>query len=185
MRTIYYVNSYQLSKSSRDDHDPYTMIEITDELSFGKVKVNTYCFDILCAYVPVNYIGNDIVENNIIKELNWDNVLNDLKDGSIHRKYWYKWFLYRMYDFDAIYKDFGSDLLVIYKDNEIIGSINTSKLKYHEKTLQELEMELNYMIDHNIDKDKAEKLLDIVKNDPEVRMSNEEHFRLKYGEQLS
>jgi hypothetical protein len=180
MRKIYYVHSSQLAKSARDDYNPYTMVDITEQFRFGKVKVDTYCFDICCDYAGSNYIGTDIIDENIIKELNWDNILNDLKDGSIDRKYWYKYFLMRTYGFATGYDKIGSTKLEVYKDHYVIGLIDASNMDLTEQVLQELELILKYMIDHNIDKDNAERLLDIVKNDPEVRMTNEEYFNLKH-----
>ena len=87
MDKIFYIDSSLLGKCKRSKWGRYTIVMIEEKLTFGKVKVSTWGFDIPFAYSPVNHIGYDIVDENDIKELNWYNILNDFQKAYHDRKY--------------------------------------------------------------------------------------------------
>lgn len=184
MREIFYVDSNVLTKTAREKFSPYTMVGVIEKLPYNKVKVYTYCFDIPCAYYASNRIGSDIIEEDKIKTLNWDTILNDLKKGTCNRKYWYWWFLNKAYKCDSLYADWNSTVLRIYWDGKIIDTLDTSKLNEehpwckNQHVLVETEIVLNYMIQNNIDKDNASKLLEIIHCD-DVTITTEESLREK------
>lgn len=184
MKKIFYVDSKILSKTAREKYSPYTMVSIVETLPYNKVKVDTYYFDIPCAYVPVNYIGTDIIEQDKIKTLNWDTILNDLKEGDSCRKYWYWYFLNKTYNCDACFKSFGSTLLNVYWDNAVIATLDTSKLAEehpwckNQYVLVKLDTVLKYMIENHIDEENASKLLEMIHSD-DVTITTEESLTKK------
>ena len=60
MDKIFYIDSSLLGKCKRSKFGRYTIVMIEEKLSFGKVKVSTWGFDIPFAYSPVNYVGYDL-----------------------------------------------------------------------------------------------------------------------------
>ena len=178
---ILYIERNKLSKSARGKmYVPYTMVEIVERLNFGRVKVRTYYFDIVCAYYPVNIISMDIVDEKDIKELNWENVINDLKLGSVDRKYWYWHFLEREYSCRAILND-ENEHIVFWDKYVKIGRCQYPNLPQWTKgqiTLWEIDTVLNYMVENNIDAEYARKLIDIIHED-DVTITVEEHLRKK------
>lgn len=179
MKKIFYVDSKILSKTAREKYSPYTMVDITDTLPYDKVEVNTYYFDIPCAYAPANHIGTDVIEKSTVKTLNWDTILNDLKEGDSVRKFWYWHFLSRTYNCQSGFKSFGSTLLNVYWDNAVIATLDTSKIAEehpwckNQYVLVKLDIVLKYMIENHIDEENASKLLEIIHSD-DVTITTEE-----------
>lgn len=101
MDKIFYIDSNLLGKCNRCKWGNYTIVSLVDKLTFGKVKVSTWGFDIKFAYAPVNHIGYDVVEENDIKELNFYNILNDFNNSYHDRKYIIWDFLCNNYNFDS------------------------------------------------------------------------------------
>ena len=81
MDKIFYVDNNLLGKCNRYKGFNYTIVMVVDKLTFDKVKVSTFGFDIRFAYSPINHIGYDVVKENDIKELNWYNILNDFNNS--------------------------------------------------------------------------------------------------------
>ena len=67
MDKIFYNDSSLVGKCKRSKWGGYTIVMIEEKLTFGKVKVSTWGFDIPFAYSPVNHIGYDVVDENDIK----------------------------------------------------------------------------------------------------------------------
>ena len=62
MDKIFYVDNNLLGKCNRCKWCNYTIVMIEEKLTFGKVKVSTWGFDIPFAYSPVNHILYYIVD---------------------------------------------------------------------------------------------------------------------------
>lgn len=184
MKKIFYVDSKILSKTAREKYSHYTMVSIAETLPYNKVKVDTYYFDIPCAYAPANKIGTDVIDERKIKTLNWDAILNDLKEGDSNRKYWYWHFLNKTYNCDAYFKSFGSTLLNVYWDNVVIATLDISKLAEehpwckNQYILVKLDIVLKYMIENHIDEENASKLLEMIHSD-DVVITTEESLTKK------
>ena len=185
---IFYVESSKLGKSARSKWGEYTIVEIDKVLDFGKVKVQTYGFDIPFAYAPVNHISKDIVEQEDIKELNWDAILNDFQKDNSDRKYHIWHFLQTYYPCDSHTMDyFNKDkesFLAVYWDDKEIDRIHYPA-EYvvpawckRQNVLWEIDVVLDYMIEHNIETENAEKLKKLIRTD-EVTMTTEEYLRSK------
>ena len=180
---ILYVNRGILSKSARGRQltYPYNIVEIDERLRYGKVKVSCYVFDIMCAGAPDNRTGTDVIDEKDIKVFDCDAVLNDLKEGDIHRKYWYDNFLRINYPY-SVHSDHIDNTAYVYWENKVIGSYlyRPSDGQIPEwcngsSVLYDLDIVLNYMIENSIDTDKAFRLLEIV-HEPDVTMTVEEHL---------
>ena len=83
MNKILYIDSKLVCKAYRKHNPYYMLVRVVEHLNFGKVKVECYWFDIPCPYYPANFLGYDIVEEKDIKELNWHNLLNDIKTAML------------------------------------------------------------------------------------------------------
>ena len=174
---IFYVDSSVVSKLIRKNNPYFVMVNVQKSVGFGKVKVNCYWFDIPCAYSPVNLIGTDIVEEKCIKELNWDNLINDVsKKGYSSTKYWIWWFLQRYYDYTAGNQFIGSTLTDIYHKDELIATIDENDFKhYDDKVIKEIDIVLDDMIRHGIECANCLELKAIIRT-KEIRMTPEEEL---------
>ena len=79
------LNKYNSKKVRRLVGDAkYALVKITDDLGYGKVKIDVYHYDVLCAYHPMNRIGFDIVDRSDIKVLDWNTVMELHNSGDKH-----------------------------------------------------------------------------------------------------
>ena len=80
-RKIYYVPVGKVCKAARGKYAAtcgFLMVDVLERMRYGKVSIDTYCFDIPCAYAPVNRIGHDVLESDAdIRELNWKTLFDD------------------------------------------------------------------------------------------------------------
>ena len=187
MDKIFYIDSSILSKCKRSKWDRYTIVMIEEKLAFGKVKVSTWGFDIPFAYAPVNHVGYDVVEENDIKELNWYNILNDFQKDYDNRKYTIWHFLKHNYHCDSSLIDcFNKDKItyqVVYWDDVEIAkreydNNNLPEWCKGQDILWEIDRVIEYMIDHNIEKENAMQLKELIRTDP-VTITTEEYLRMK------
>ena len=180
MEKLYYINSSLVKKAYRKDNPYFLLVRVFERLEYGKAKVDCYWFDIPCAYYAVSLIGSDIVDEKDIKELNWDNLLNDvIKKGHSSTKYWVLWFLYRFYDYSALTQTMGSDLLDVYCNKNVIATIDSTKFNdYSEQVLKEIEIILDDMIKKGIECENCIKLKEKIKT-KEFSMTTEDELRMK------
>ena len=113
---IHYIPVEKVCKAARGKYAAtcgFLMVDVLKRMRYGKVSIETYCFDIPCAYAPVNRIGHDILESDAdIRELNWTNLFADfLKPDNIYYDTAYVvWnFLRRKYPIDSRTAGFGDD----------------------------------------------------------------------------
>lgn len=52
----------------------YGLARIVKDFHDGKVKIEVYYFDVMCAYAGANHIGSDIVEKRDLEILDWNMV---------------------------------------------------------------------------------------------------------------
>ena len=177
MIQILYIDSSLVSNVIRKNNPYFVMVGLQEKLNFGKVKVNCYWFDIPCAYYPVNFIATDIVEEKDIKELNWDNLLNDITNkGYSNTKYWIWYFLRRYYDYNASCQFISTSLLDIYHKDELITTINAEDFNdYGYMVLKEIDIVLDDMIKHGIECENCVKLKEKIRT-KEIRMTTEEEL---------
>jgi len=183
MDKIFYIDSDLLDKCNRSKWGNYTIVSIVKKLTFGKVKVSTWGFDIRFAYYPVNHIGYDVVEENDIKELNWDNIINDFNKSSYDRKYIIWDFLRNNYPLDSsMVRDKGAYQIVYWDCNEIAKRIydktNLPDWCKDQDILWEIDCVIDYMIDHDIEKENAIRLKELIRTD-QVTMTTDEYLRMK------
>ena len=187
MDKIFYIDNILLSKCNRCKWCNYTIVSVVDKLTFGNVKVSTWGFDIKFAYAPVNHIGYDVVEENDIKELNWDNIINDFNNSYHNRKYIIWDFLMYNYPLDSsltdwFHKDKDTYQIVYWDDVEI------ARRKYDNNNLPEwckgqdilwkIDCVIDYMIDHNIEKENCKQLKELIRTDA-VTFTTEDYMRMK------
>ena len=131
---IYYIDATKVCKSARKREAVragYLMADVVERLRFGKVSIDTYWFDIPCAYAPVSRIGHDIVEADGIRELNWKTLFSDfLTDGRIaYDTKFIVWnFLRWQYPLNSYYETFGSHRLIVELGGDVIGSFDEREL---------------------------------------------------------
>lgn len=187
MDKIFYIDSNLLGECKKSKWGNYTIVRIVDKLTFGKVKVSTWGFDIRFAYYPVNYIGYDVVEENDIKELNWDNIINDFNNSYHDRKYIIWDFLINNYPLDSslidwLYKDKDTYQIVYWDRNEIAKRIynkaNLPNWCKNQDILWKIDCAIDYMIDYNIEKENAIQLKELIRTDA-VTITTEEYLRMK------
>ena len=181
MDKFFYIKSSLVQKAYRTHNPYYIMVQVVEHLNFGKVKVDCYWFDIPCAYYPCSYIGSDIVEEKDIKELNFENILNDLKDGYDDRKYWYWEFLRTQYPYSSYYENHNSIELTIAYNYEVIAKMNTNVLPdwcKGQDVLLEIDIVLDDMIKRGIECENCKRLKEIIRTD-DVTMTTEEYLRMK------
>lgn len=180
MEKLLYIDSSLVSKVMRK-HNPYfILVRVNERLNFGKVKVECYWFDIPCAYYPANFLGTDIVEEKDIKELNWDNLLNDVTNkGYSDTKYWIRWFLKRFYDYSAVSQSFSSSLVDIYHQNVVIATIDAKDFDdYSYQVLKEIDIVLDDMIEYGIECENCIKLKQKIRT-KEISMTTKDELKLK------
>ena len=180
MTKLLYIDSSLVSKIKRR-HNPYfVLVEVLERLNFGKVKVDCYWFDIPCAYYPVSFLGTDIVDEKDIKELNWDNLLNDLTNkGYSTTKYWVWWFLRSFYDYGSSSQSIGSTKIDIYHNYDIVATIDWKDFDdYGKQVLKEIDIVLDDMIKHGIECENCIKLKQKIRT-KEVSMTAKEELILK------
>lgn len=181
MEKIFYIKSSLVQKAYRKHNPYYIMVQVVEHLNFGKVKVDCYWFDIPCAYYPCSYIGSDIVDEKDIKELNFENILNDFKDGYHNRKYWYWNFLELFYNYNAHCTWRTDNELEIAYKNEVIATIDTNDIDdwcKGQHVLKEIDIVLDDMIKHGIECENCNRLKEIIRTD-EVTITTEEYLRMK------
>ena len=214
MDKIFYIDNILLSKCNRCKWCNYTIVSVVDKLTFGNVKVSTWGFDIKFAYAPVNHIGYDVVEENDIKELNWDNIINDFNNSYHNRKYIIWDFLMYNYPLDSslIDKDKDTYQIVYWDRNEIAkriydnanlpdwcknkdtyqivywDDVEIARRKYDNNNLPEwckgqdilwkIDCVIDYMIDHNIEKENCKQLKELIRTDA-VTFTTEDYMRMK------
>lgn len=187
MDKIFYVDNNLLGKCNRYKGFNYTIVMVVDKLTFDKVKVSTFGFDIRFAYSPINHIGYDVVKENDIKELNWYNILNDFNNSYHNRKYIIWDFLRKNYPFDSdliyrLYKDKYTIQIVYWDGNEIAkrlyDKVNLPNWCKNQDILWKIDCAVDYMIDHDIEKENAIKLKELIRTDP-VTITTEEYLRIK------
>lgn len=180
-KNLFYIDSSLIKKAYRKHNIYYMLVRVVEHLNFGKAKVECYWFDIPCAYYPACFLGYDIVEEKDIKELNWDNLLNDIKKGYYNRKYWYWEFLRTHYDYSSYYEDHTYRELTIAYKNEVIAKIDIKVLPDWCKgqyVLYKTDIVLDDMIKHGIECDNCVKLKQLIRTD-EVTMTTEDYLRMK------
>lgn len=180
MRKLLYIDSSLVSKIKRR-HNPYfVLVEVLERLNFGKVKVGCYWFDIPCAYYPVSFLGTDIVDEKDIRELNWDNLLNDLTNkGYSTTKHWVWWFLRTFYDYESSSQSIGSTKIDIYYNRDIVATIDGKDFDdYGKVVLKEIDIALDDMIKHGIECENCIKLKQKIRT-KEVSMTTKEELILK------
>lgn len=187
MDKIFYIDNILLSKCNRCKWCNYTIVSVVDKLTFGNVKVSTWGFDIKFAYAPVNHIGYDVVEENDIKELNWDNIINDFNNSYHNRKYIIWDFLMYNYPLDSSLTDWfhkeKDTYQVVYWDD-----VEIARRKYDNNNLPEwckgqdilwkIDCVIDYMIDHNIEKENCKQLKELIRTDA-VTFTTEDYMRMK------
>ena len=187
MDKIFYVDNNLLGKCNRYKGFNYTIVMVVDKLTFDKVKVSTFGFDIRFAYSPINHIGYDVVKENDIKELNWYNILNDFNNSYHNRKYIIWDFLRKNYPLDSdliyrLYKDKYTIQIVYWDGNEIAkrlyDKVNLPNWCKYQDILWKIDCAVDYMIDHDIEKENAIKLKELIRTDP-VTITTEEYLRIK------
>jgi len=181
MKQIFYIDSNLVSKVFRKHNRYYILVKVVEHLNFGKVKVECYWFDIPCAYYHVSFLGYDVVEEKDIKELNLDNLLNDIKKGYFHRKFWYWEFLRTYYNYSSYYESHNSNELTISYKNEVIAKIEANVLPdwcKGQEVLYEIDIVLDDMIKHGIECENCMKLKQLIRTD-EVTMTTEDYLRMK------
>ena len=187
MDKIFYVDSNLLGKCNRYKGCNYTIVMVVDKLTFDKVKVSTFGFDIRFAYSPINHIGYDVVKENDIKELNWYNILNDFNNSYHNRKYIIWDFLRKNYPLYSgliyrLYKDKYTIQIVYWDGNEIAkrlyDKVNLPNWCKNQDILWKIDCAVDYMIDHDIEKENAIKLKELIRTDP-VTITTEEYLRIK------
>lgn len=186
MDKIFYIKSSLVQKAYRKHNPYYIMVQVVEHLNFGKVKVDCYWFDIPCAYYPCSYIGSDIVEEKDIKELNFENILNDLKDGYHNRKYWYWEFLRTFYSYNShygwqSYKTLKIEYYPSCNQCEEVSTIDTRFLPdwcKGQDILLRIDIVLDDMIKRGIECENCKRLKEIIRTD-DVTMATEEYLRMK------
>ena len=187
MDKIFYVDNNLLGKCNRYKGFNYTIVMVVDKLTFDKVKVSTFGFDIRFAYSPINHIGYDVVKENDIKELNWYNILNDFNNSYHNIKYIIWDFLRKNYPLDSdliyrLYKDKYTIQIVYWDGNEITkrlyDKVNLPNWCKYQDILWKIDCAVDYMIDHDIEKENAIKLKELIRTDP-VTITTEEYLRIK------
>ena len=187
MDKIFYIDSSLLGKCKRSKWGRYTIVRIVDRLSFGKVKVSTWGFDIPFAYSPVNHVGFDVVDENDIKELNWFNIINDFKKDYHDRKYTIWYFLRHNYPcesglIDNFNKDKDTYQVVYWDGSEITRRLydvnNLPEWCKKQNILWEIDCVLDYMIDHDIENENCKQLKELIRTDA-VTITTEEYLRMK------
>lgn len=185
MDKIFYIDSSLLGKCKRSKWGGYTIVMIEEKLTFGKVKVSTWGFDIPFAYSPVNHIGYDVVDENEIKELNWYNILNDFQKAYHDRKYIIWDFLRHNYPCDSRMIDrFNKDNTthVVYWDDVEIArreddNNNLPEWCRRHDILWTIDRVIDYMIDHNIEKENCKQLKELIRTDAVV-FTTEDYMRM-------
>ena len=180
MEKLSYIDSSLVSKVMRK-HNPYfILVRVNERLNFGKVKVECYWFDIPCAYYPVCFLGYDIVEEKDIKELNWDNLLNDITNkGYSTTKYWIWYFLGSFYDYGSLSQSIGSTKIDIYHNRDIIATIDAKDFDdYSYQVLKEIDIVLDDMIKHGIECENCIKLKEKIRT-KEISMTTKDELKLK------
>ena len=187
MDKIFYMDSNLLGKCNRSKWCGYTIVMIEEKLTFGKVKVSTWGFDIPFAYAPVNHVGYDVVDENDIKELNWDNIINDFNNSYYDKKYIIWNFLRHNYNCDSglidyFDKDKTSYYVVYWDDVEI------ARREYDDNNLPDwcknqdilwiIDCAIEYMIDHDIEKENCKQLKELIRTDA-VTFTTEDYMRMK------
>ena len=185
MDKIFYVDNNLLGKCNRCKWCNYTIVMVVDKLTFDKVKVSTWGFDIRFAYAPINHIGYDVVDENDIRELNWYNILNDFNNSYHNRKYIIWDFLRKNYPLYSglIYSQYKDELQIVYWDGNEIAKRLYDKLSLpnwckNQDILWKIDCAVDYMIDHDIEKENAIKLKELIRTDP-VTITTEEYLRIK------
>lgn len=181
MKQIYYIDSNLIKKAYRKHNPYYMLVKVVEHLNFGKARVKCYWFDITCAYYHVNFLGYDIVEEKDIKELNWYNLLDDIKKGYSNMKYWYWEFLRTNYDYSSYYENHNCKELTIAYNNDVISKIETNVLPdwcKGQDVLYTIDIVLDDMIKHGIECDNCVKLKQLIRTD-EVTMTTEDYLIMK------
>ena len=186
MDKIFYVDNNLLGKCNRCKWCNYTIVMIEEKLTFGKVKVSTWGFDIPFAYSPVNHIGYDVVDENDIKELNWCNILNDFQKAYNDRKYIIWDFLRHNYPCNSRLIDhFNKDNTthVVYWDDVEIArreddNNNLPEWCRGQDILWTIDRVIDYMIDHNIEKENCKQLKELIRTDAVV-FTTDDYMRMK------
>ena len=187
MDKIFYIDNTLLGKCNRCKWCNYTIVSVVDKLPFGKVKVSTWGFDIKFAYAPVNNIGYDVVEEKDIKELNWYNIINDFNNSYYDRKYIIWNFLANNYPLDSSLEDWlhkdKETYQIVYWDRKeiskrIYDKVNLPDWCKNQDILWRIDCAIDYMIDHDIEKENAIKLKELIRTDP-VTITTEEYLRMK------
>lgn len=186
MDKIFYIDSSLLGKCKQSILGNYTIVRIEERLTFDKVKVSTWEFDIPFAYAPLSHVGYDIVEEKEIKELNWYNILNDFNKDYNDRKYHIWDFLRKYYPCDSSlidHFDHNKDTYqVVYWDDKEIArrkfDNNLPEWCKGQDVLWEIDCVLDYMIDHNIEKSNAEQLKELIRTDA-VTITTHEYLKMK------
>jgi len=187
MDKIFYIDNILLSKCNRCKWCNYTIVSVVDKLTFGNVKVSTWGFDIKFAYAPVNHIGYDVVEENDIKELNWDNIINDFNNSYHNRKYIIWDFLMYNYPLDSsltdwFHKEKDTYQVVYWDDVEIVrrkyDNNNLPEWCKGQDILWKIDCVIDYMIDHNIEKENCKQLKELIRTDA-VTFTTEDYMRMK------
>lgn len=185
MDKIFYVDNNLLGKCNRCKWCNYTIVMVVDKLTFDKVKVSTWEFDIRFAYAPINHIGYDVVKENDIRELNWYNILNDFNNSYHNRKYIIWEFLRKNYPLYSglIYSQYKDELQTVYWGSNEIDKRLYDKLSLpnwckNQDILWKIDCAVDYMIDHDIEKENAIKLKELIRTDP-VTITTEEYLRIK------
>lgn len=180
MEKLLYIDSSLVKKALRKNNPYFILVRVNERLNFGKVKVECYWFDIPCAYYPVCFLGYCIVEEKDIKELNWDNLLNDITNkGYSITKYWIWNFLERYYNYHALYQFISTSLLDIYHKDELITTINAEDFNdYCYMVLKRIDIVLDDMIKHGIECENCIKLKEKIRT-KEISMTTEDELKLK------
>lgn len=178
---LFYIDGSLVSKAFRKHNPYYMLVKVVEHLNFGKAKIECYWFDILCPYYPVSFLGYDVVEEKDVKELNWDNLLNDINKGYSGRKFWYWEFLITQYPYRSYYDDHVSRELTIAYEYEVIAKIDTTNPPdwcKGQSVLEEIDIVLDDMIKRGIECENCKKLKELIRTD-EVTMTTEEYLRMK------
>ena len=180
-KKLFYIDGSLVSKAFRTHNPYYMLVRVVEHLNFGKAKIECYWFDIPCAYYPVSFLGYDVVEEKDIKELNWENLLNDINKGHSGRKFWYWEFLITQYPYRSYYDDYNSRELTIAYEYEVIAKIDTTNPPdwcKGQSVLEEIDIVLDDMIKRGIECENCKKLKELIRTD-EVTMTTEEYLRMK------
>ena len=119
--------------------------------------------------------------------MNWYNILNDFNNSYHNRKYIIWDFLRKNYPSNSdliyrLYKDKYTIQILYWDGNEIAkrlyDKVNLPNWCKYQDILWKIDCAVDYMIDHDIEKENAIKLKELIRTDP-VTITTEEYLRIK------